>query len=745
MTAAAARVWQLPAGPVLVGYAELAGGQGASGDDLRAWCQQRLPPAAVPQRVQVLAVLPRSAGGKVQRAELQPSAEVAAALAVGAHAAAATQVAEAAPACTRAHPAIEEGSAPLGSARPAKRPRAASASPPAEVQQPPAAAMPTRHQAPPPRMRPPVSEAEVSVAFALALGHSDFEATTNLFSIGGTSLTAAEIAGQVAGGRVEAVVQHPTVRSLAAHLSDLAQGQAGGVQGRPAAAAGQGASAHGEQQRGQPAEPAAAIAGARLLDMHAGHAGISLRLAWRAKLLQCVDAGPLMVAEHQLAQQRGQQREQQPTLPHEAADRTFACSHGGDVCCFDSASGQRLWQAVLPDRTDAGLALCHGPSRSGGGGLQPEQQGSRQSGSGRQGGCLQQGEQGQTFLAAATNGGELYFLDAADGTVVGSVRAGGGMRAAPACDPWTGLVWQPTHGQQLLLACAPGEEVGRLPLPAAVSAAVSFSAALRLAFVCCLDGTLLAVQSGGQRPLEQQHMLERQGDQGERQGMEKAAASQLQVAWQWRAAAPLFTPAVAAGSSVLVAAVDGSVAALSCRDGSQLWRTEVPGAVFAPPLLLPPSAASAAHSAVLLVGTQLGHLAALEASTGRRLATAQPGDQVTGLRLVPTLCSTHGAGLQAGAAGTRQSQRQLVVATLACGAVVLVDAAAMLQSGGSFQGAQCQDGRSSAVECGDWLVDAVRLSGDVFAPPAAAPVCLGAASVAVGCRDDHLYCLDVSV
>lgn len=754
VAAAAARVWQLPAGPVLEAHVELAGGQSASGEELRGWCEQRLPPAAVPQRVHVLAALPRSAGGKVQRSELPPSAEVAAAIAAGSRAMGGA--AEAAAASVEEQAAAEAG-APLEPGDPAKRPRLDGTAPAPEAQQPASAATPPRQLS---QQQRPVSEVEVSAAFALALGHSDFEATTNLFSIGGTSLTAAEIAGQVASGRVEAVLQHPTVRSLAAHLNALARGRAS--EGQLAATAGDAAKAeaerakvaHPEQQHGQPAAaaPAAAVASARPLDLHGGastaeegeHGSCSLRLAWRAKLLQCVDAAPLMVADQQLAQ---------PPQQHGAAGRTFACSHGGDVCCFDSASGHRLWQTVLPDRTDAGLALCHEPGPNRTAGLQPQQSGSRQADSGQQGNeqqgiQQQQGGQRRAFLAAATNGGELFFLDAATGGIAGSVLAGGGLRAAPTCDPWAGLVWQPTHGRHLLVVAAPGQEVGRLPLPAAVSAAVSFSSARRLAFVCCLDGSLLAMQAE-----EQQQAQFQQGQQEgsqEQPARQQPAAGQLRVAWHWRATAPLFAPAAVAGSSVLAAAVDGSVTGLSCHDGSVQWRTEVHSAVFSPPLLLEPPAA-AVHSAVLLLGTQGGQLAALEALTGRQLAAAQFGDRVTGLRPLHVHSAGRGPDGPLGERDQRQqgrqrNQRQLLVATLACGVLALVDVSALLSqaSGSAGLSSSGASSRAGSSEHGSWLVNSVRLPGDVFAVPAASPtVCVGAC-VAVGCRDDHLYCLALS-
>lgn len=602
---AAAKLWQLPAGPILAAYVQLTealpSGSSPTGSDLQDWCRQRLQPAAVPQHVALLPQLPLSASGKVQRSQLLQPQEV-----VDSRAASAGE--------------------PVGP--PSKRLRASPAAAPAAA----------------------VTELQTSLVFAAALGHSDFEATSNLFALGGNSLMAAQIAGAVAGGDVEAVLQHPTVRALTAFLNSRAQAGA-----TPAAAAG---------TIQQLAAPPAAVVAARRLSINGGgeqqqdqqQPGAMLQLAWRARMLQCVDAAPVLEAQPQAG----------------CSPRIFACSHGGDVCCYDASSGQQLWQTQLPDCTDAGLALCRRPAGSG-----------------------DKLAAGQQFVAAATNSGTLVFLDAASGAETGSVACGGGIRAPPACDPWCGLVWQPTHGRQLVVAAAPGAECLRLPLPAAVSAAVAFDAEQRLAYVSCLDGTLLAIAV---EPASLAATAAAAAASGSR--------LQLAAAWQHQFGAPLFAPPlVLPGGRVVAAAVDGGVAGFGGRDGSQLWQASVGSAVFAPLL-------AADSQRVLLAGMQSGKLAAIACSSGQQLAAVELGAKVTGLQLLPS-----GA----------QDAQELLVATLAPGIVVLADATRLLSSAGS----------------GSSVLDAVQLPSDVFAPPAVGSSDGGRPCVAVGCRDDHLYCLSV--
>lgn len=647
VSAAAAKVWRLPAGPLLVAYAELGPSTEAWPDggssQLRRWCSERLPPAAVPHQVLLLPHLPRSAAGKVQRSELPPLPEAAA---------------------QPGHDARTEA----GEAQPAKRRRKVAGSPDTVAG--------SRLLAAP----GPHGEAAVSRAFAAALGHTDFEATTNLFALGANSLMAARIAEAVASGNLEAVYLHPTVRSLAAFLASASQppsaaaGESGGGCLVPAA---QQLPTQQQQQRGQqldalPARPLDAsgkgLDRGMVSSRSDGAEGI-LRFGWRSKMAQCVDAAPILqpdpspvVASADPLRQQQQQHEQPRQL------HVFACSHGGDVCCFSGSSGQQLWRTQLPDHCDAGMVCCRS--------------------------AVPGDTQQDTHVAVSTNGGTLHFLCASSGVVAGSVDAGGGggIRAPPACDPWLGLVWQPTHGRQLVVAFPPGQVAATLALPAAASAAVSFDAKRGLAFVCCLDGSLLAVAGGAGGTAADDGCLQLQ--------------LHLQVAWKWAGGVPLFVPAVVRDGSVVAAAVDGGVTALSCCDGSCLWRAVLHDAIFTAPLLLP---ATALRPQTMLVGTQGGQLRLLDASSGQQLAMINLGSKITGVQHLPA--QTPGP----------QMQQRVVVCT-ASGAVALLDVAAP---------SSCNKTGVSAY------LDAVQLLGDVFAAPAVH----GSGVIAVGCRDDHLYVL----
>lgn len=207
------------------------------------------------------------------------------------------------------------------------------------------------------------------------------------------------------------------------------------------------------------------------------------------------------------------------------------------------------------------------------------------------------------------------------------------------------------------------------------------------------------------------------------------------MAWQHQANVPLFVPAaLLPGGSLAVAAVDGSIICLNSKDGSQLWRASVQGAVFTPMLLLP-SHDDAAGSA-LLVGTQPGELVALDPPTGRQLGALQLDAKITGMQLLPVQVTAaaavaRAAAEPAGAAGGAGNQPSPpLVVTLAPGIVAVLDTHRWLGSGGTAALDSC-------------VLDAVRLRSDVFAAPAVSSSAADADAVriAVGCRDDHLYCL----
>jgi hypothetical protein len=512
-----------------------------------------------------------------------------------------------------------------------------------------------------------VSELEVSRAFAAALGHADFEATSNLFAVGGNSLMAAQIAEAVAGGRVDAVYRHASVRSLASFLSS----EAAGRMEQPPSGDSQLTDLPSQQQQQQPpfAVRQLAVSGSGADGDVA--AGGRLALAWRAKLDQCVDAAPVFgCSDPAPAANPAQQKSRR---------RIFACSHGGDVCCMCAESGERVWEARLPGPTDAGLALCRSPGALAG--------------------------DGGHYVAVPTNAGALFFLRAADGGVAGSVDTGGGIRAAPALDPWRGLVWQPTHGRRLLVVEPPGRVAAQLELPAAASAPVTFNAAQHAAFVCCLDGSLLGVAT------EQCGAGASSGD------------LQLRVAWKWRGPAPLFAPAAPLeGGAVAAAAVDGSVVALNSADGSQLWSVSVGSAVYAP-LAAQPQTASLPHA--LLAGTQGGRLVALDGASGRRLWSAELGSQIAGIRLLDPAALPPSLGLRGA-----QQRCWAAVAVVASGVVALLHLP-------SWPGQESNNTSTPSPAC---VVDAVQLPSDAFAQPAAEAAPNGGWLVGAGCRDDHLYC-----
>jgi outer membrane protein assembly factor BamB len=191
---------------------------------LRQWLAARLPAAAVPGLWVQLQQLPRSPAGKVLRAELPGL------LAAARQAGAASSRLQA--------PAAAAGAAATAAAA-GQRPQQAPARPPAAA---PSSPGPKAGAGPP----GPVSEVWAMLAFRAVLQLSSMEPTDNFFSWGGSSLAAAELAGQLGIEDLALIYANPTARSLAAALRHQQE-----QQGQGEAAAGAGLERHGEGEGSQ--------------------------------------------------------------------------------------------------------------------------------------------------------------------------------------------------------------------------------------------------------------------------------------------------------------------------------------------------------------------------------------------------------------------------------------------------------------------------------------------------------------
>jgi hypothetical protein len=336
--------------------------------DMARWCAERLPAAARPNAFLLLPQLPRTAGGKLARSQL-PAPPGLEGDAPRAHPAPPGLEGEGA----HAHPA-PPGSAVAGhGGYPASL--AFTPGPPAKR---------SRVETPPPLPSAaaawPPSEGEVGRLFAAALGHANFEATSNLFALGGSSLTATMIAGWL-GIAPETVFEHPSIRLLTRQLAATATAIA-----HPAfddQQQQQQQQQQQEQQQHSMADDSVRLAseggawtvrrvqgGAAAAPTAAAPRGKGLplrqpRLAglWTHKMGQCVDAPPLI--SHVGSEGGG------------PAEVVVACSHGGDVACLPISMGvgghakqppaagcpSPLWahlplgaHAGVP--ADAGMAVC---------------------------------------------------------------------------------------------------------------------------------------------------------------------------------------------------------------------------------------------------------------------------------------------------------------------------------------------------------------------------------------------------
>ncbi len=201
--------------------------------------------------------------------------------------------------------------------------------------------------------------------------------------------------------------------------------------------------------------------------------GVSVEAAWAHPLGRCIDASPLVVAlictEGNGASADRDEAESSPRRPAFGLKQhaVLACSHDGSVACLDGQSGQVLWQNRLPARAEAGMCLCPAasaapPSSVGVSSGDTEGQRLIANLTGR---IVAESSSGELLfdhdaaVAVSCGDGCVRFLSLADGRLLStSGRLEGGLRAAPACDPWPGcgVVWVATHGRRLVALESPG-------------------------------------------------------------------------------------------------------------------------------------------------------------------------------------------------------------------------------------------------------------------------------------------------
>lgn len=330
---------------------------------------------------------------------------------------------------------------------------------------------------------------------------------------------------------------------------------------------------------------------------------------------------------------------------------------------------------------------------------------------------------------------------------MGSIQLDGGIRAPPVVDPWTqSLVWIPTHANQLVITNPyTALTVAKIDLPSPSSAAVVFDKEGKKAMVCCLDGWVVCFNVTLEGCKNEIGSLSSHGRQTQDDTSSETAIVQVALQQEWiyscqtatfSPAAPVVVGAKGPAEVVAVAAVNGQLHLVNAATGQKRAIFKLSGPVFIPILVLKlydntgVSMASSVESApkksctVVVAGAAYGMLdilpldfllhpgnnnnnntnsdgAPIEDGEFMKHRIAFPiGEKITGLAAL-------------------EETGWVVIAT-ASGVVCIVQ---LHLTNGKIQ-----------VK----VVDAVQLPGQVYCTPGVA-----GNRVAIGCRDDHVYVLDV--
>ncbi len=602
--------------------------EGRLAQELVQWLAERLPPAAVPGLWVQLAALPRSPAGKVLRAELPgllPAAlqEVAAA-----------GEATAATAAQRPQQAATHAMGASFSSR--NQPAGTSALVPG-----------------------PLSEARVMLAFRAALQLPKLEPTDNFFSWGGSSLAAAEVAGQLDIQDLAIIYAHPTARSLAAALRS--QQQLLQEQGETAGGAGQAGAELGaerpskrqRQEEGAAAAPAAPAEPRRVLSAEqlaaapqvapvaAHHARNYMQQLLRSDgSVQLVAAG-----QSQLVQLQGGSAaplpgpgspQHQDALPLPAVlEPAWRCKLGR---CVDAPLLALLFDIPSSIPAGAGSAAPARAAAEGGGASSSAAPCPSLASVGKHllvCACSHDGDvalvqaasgqllwtsqlparadaglaaclagQHAAHVVAACGDGRLYCLGLSDGAIQGTLDCGGDIKAPPVLDPWCGHIWATSHGRRLVCMRPPGQLLHSQELPGPSSVAPAFlelAQGQRLVLAACLDGSLTAFRIGGSGG----------------SGSGPAAVPALEALWVHRCSSPFFSrPALELAQQ---AAQQGVAVAADTAPASAASTAAVASAA-------PRQVLSAAAAQLVLCCEVSGRLHALHAASGQPIWSTQlPG------------------------------------------------------------------------------------------------------------------------
>lgn len=565
-----------------------------------------------------------------------------------------------------------------------------------------------------------IQESEVASAFSAAFGDNfRFEPSDSLFELGGNSLDASWIANLL-GISPELVIRFPSIRQLTQHLSRAANNAA--VEKKLE---------YGEAPQDQDAAlrnstTCSNVDSDSIGPDHLKYEDGILNVVWRSPMYDCVDAAPIFDAEN---------------------DGLIAISERGHVSCFNASSGREVWSLKLDRQSllmDPGLALI--PSSA----LRID--------------ASDGGTMSIVVVVCRQNTDALTFVDSRSGDILKTFKDSSGLRTVPSIDPWSHCVWLVNNDQYLLVICYNASASShsvlksvRLPLPASASAKIAFASVGKYAVLPCLDGSVVCFSVGKQRkrasaevdsPKASTSDINLAGGKGSESSKHVVKFIGISVKWITQVGQPVFaTPSIMKArdtehESVVVVDVKGGVTALSLEDGSRLWAIDLSidrevapsiddysselrgtdsGGFFSTPVVLPDlqRSCNAEHrgchrSRYVVCASRMGFIYILRASCGslvssRRIARSA----ITGVVMISS--NPSGSGIEE----EDDSFGHCLGAITSGGSVMLI----AVSTTGFIR-----------------MIDAIVLPGPCFGLTSL-PSSSYRASLAVGSRDDHIYCL----